>query len=209
MRTNHRMQKIFDTVESSTEAVDESKQNESPPMPRISMRSSYLSKFWGWFTNMVMNFASLLPTWVVDKDSLRAMILWVSGMPLDLWSFLKAITSKRVDDETYRQRMAACKHCTICSIELSRKKGITKLAAMFCGSCRCPKWPFANLVRKNRLSGWHCPDKKHPGPYPDDAVSAFIEVSYAKNETCDCNPSDNGNGTDAVGSSRKVGCGHA
>lgn len=66
--------------------------------------------------------------------------------------FTVAVCSHRVDDAEYETRQILCRRCP------HYDNG-------YCSSCRCPRWPLSRLDRKNRYSGWKCPEQKHPGVY--------------------------------------------
>lgn len=66
--------------------------------------------------------------------------------------FAVALASRRVDDAEYETRQVLCRRCT-------------HFDGGYCRSCRCPRWPLSRLARKNRYSGWKCPEQVHPGVY--------------------------------------------
>ncbi len=73
----------------------------------------------------------------------------------------------------YLERLSICRlTCEKVTIRLPRRsKGKLRY---YCGSCSCPRWPFAELRFKNRLRKWRCPERRHAGPYPEDRYRKMI-----------------------------------
>jgi len=91
--------------------------------------------------------------------------MWWWNLPLRGWNMAKTILSADVDAETRRQRMEACGTCKSQHVRVHPSRG----PKAYCGLCGCPEWKLAELRFKNQKVAWHCPRRRHPGPYPEDA----------------------------------------
>lgn len=97
-------------------------------------------------------------------------------------SFWRAMLGGRVSKSGYRDRMAECVKCPQRIAELTERRGKIR-ERWYCAACQCPRWIMSRLTVKNKLRGWHCPMRKHEGPYPDDAVRMYLTVhGYATEE---------------------------
>lgn len=85
------------------------------------------------------------------------LLSWAFGKAVHLYSkprgVVVTLASRKVTFEAFQERQAICRRCE-------------QNDAGYCLACRCPRWPFAKLDRKNRHSKWHCPLMRHPGAYP-------------------------------------------
>ncbi len=113
--------------------------------------------------------------------------LWVFGRSAHTGLYertrqmLIAITGGRVSHDIYVYRMHAClRQCKKVTIRLPRRPdGVLKF---YCGSCACPRWPLSELRRKNKYRKWHCPERRHPGPYPGDWLQALLAKDREQRE---------------------------
>jgi len=131
------------------------------------------------------------PTYVGPKDNLSFRVYWwVFGLffgsmklirwgqwwwslPIRGWFLLTAICSRRVSDDVYIDRMNACQTCKANKIRVHPHRA----PRSYCSLCQCPEWSLSQLKVKNRLAGWHCPKRRHDGPYPEDKWIAKLPES--------------------------------
>jgi hypothetical protein len=106
-------------------------------------------------------------------------VLWVVNLVPRGFSFVRVITSRRVDSERYVERQAACGACPSAVIQIRVVRGLVRETS-YCGMCECPKWrPSRNAVR-NWRSAWKCPAKLHVG---SDSNAHFVEYLRSKTES--------------------------
>lgn len=83
------------------------------------------------------------------------------------WSFIRVVIGPRVDIETYGARQSACAECPFQYFRMRRTKaGVVHDS--HCAKCGCPDWKYSRNAERNWYANWACPDRRHPGPYPDD-----------------------------------------
>lgn len=70
-----------------------------------------------------------------------------------LGSFARSVTSGEADAPVVAARIA---QCGICPARVEEPRGA------FCGACRCPRGPLAELSRKLRFAYLECP-RRRPG----------------------------------------------
>jgi len=98
-------------------------------------------------------------------------VAWWFKLPWRIGSLLWAVTGKRLDVYAVEKRNEACADCPM-RYDFIRRNG--KVSA-HCAGCNCPAWRLSDLDFKNRLERWHCPQRKHEGPYPDDGIRNLLE----------------------------------
>lgn len=116
----------------------------------------------------------LLIRMIVMVVSWKRTFLWLWGLPRrlalkpvgfypKLRSFLTTVCSGSISQAEYRERQKVCVGCEFRDGE-------------YCGACKCPKWFFSKLIRKNKKKKHLCPHKLHAGEYPiyHDLLSGMI-----------------------------------
>lgn len=101
------------------------------------------------------------------------------------WSFVVAVTSRRMTSAEANSRGATCMVCPRRVVTLKVRRSVVKEQS-YCDACGCPHWYGSRLAVKNRMSKWYCPLRRHDGPYPDDAIREHIVAAgYATVEQLD------------------------
>lgn len=101
-------------------------------------------------------------------------------------NFVTALLGDRVSDAVYRQRMKACGECRDAYVRIVRVGKKCGLGPSFCGLCGCPESRWSRLDEKNKFAAWHCPRRKHPGPYPEDAYRHLIPKEQLEQSAKGC-----------------------
>lgn len=94
--------------------------------------------------------------------------------PAKAWGFIKVVSSVKVTPERKAERDAACAECPFRHYRIRKSKGEFHLDE-HCSKCGCPDWKMSRNNVRNWYSDWLCPARRHPGPYPDDALRESIK----------------------------------
>jgi hypothetical protein len=106
----------------------------------------------------------------------RRFRIWAISLYPRARGFVYAISGGQVSDTVRRDRAAVCEACETLQIQVPRTPRPYERWARYCGSCGCPKWRLSRLSFKNRLRRAYCPQRLHPGPYPDDWWRKQVEA---------------------------------
>lgn len=124
-----------------------------------------------------------LPQWYPGESVVPAIIhpvATVAGMPRKAWSLFRALTGGFVREEALTARNEVCAACPYRQVHVRQRWFAFGrfIEASYCGACGCGRWLLARLGIKNRMVQWRCPlrrwDAEKVGPYPDDAVRAYL-----------------------------------
>lgn len=141
-------------------------------------------KAWPWPANLL--------GWLVLSPA-----AWIARWSRQGLKFLKVALSADAPADLYLARQAECQKCP---------RRVRSGEHSYCGQCGCPRWLLSRLEYKNSRMGWHCPERRHPGPYPDDGLRKTLlesgdvsEADLAVDVVPDDKPSGCGCGADQAG----------
>lgn len=72
-------------------------------------------------------------------------------------TFIRAVTGPKVAPERYAERMGKCRECPRRIVQFRTELGPEY---EYCSACRCPRWRWAELKRKNHCARWKCPIRR-------------------------------------------------
>jgi len=132
-----------------------------------------------------MRFFSKLMAVLFSPYRWRRLKRWMAVLYPNTRRFVVAVTGPKLDGLEFTARNAACRACPYLEVEYRGCDVPLRDAVAYCGSCGCGRWVMARLWGrapwhwlpwpKNRLARAYCPQRKQPGPYPDDDFLAWRE----------------------------------
>lgn len=162
-------EQLVATVEDRVDPQPEEKPVEvaleqAPAMPKIYRpHAGRMSRLRNWIAAQV-----------ATPGRFKRFLLWTLTFPARVWSFVKVVTSRRVSLEEYAWRENACRDCPFRHYRIREDRTGFHLDE-HCSKCGCPDWRMSRNEVRNWYSGWRCPARRHPGPYPDDAIREFVQ----------------------------------
>ena len=120
-----------------------------------------------------------LLTQAAQPKRLARWLSWWIALPWRVGSFVRTIAGGKIRDPfEIAEREAICERCDqrYVFIRLNGKQ------SDHCQACKCPPTRWSALDYKNQLANWHCPLRKHPGPYPNDGQAVALKgLGYEEN----------------------------